>query len=146
MLAAFWWRCRTLSFYCTMPAWMLPMFLPWCDNGISELVSQPQLNVVFVRWVLGHGVFAQQWKSGATIKPIALYANIHFNKYKCNFSSSSVFQWCILLGSVLHALILALLPQTLPLILVWGSCMWGEGSAPATSTALASLIPWSLLP
>jgi hypothetical protein len=51
-LAAFWWRCRTLSSAYTMPAWMLPCS---CldDNGLNLWTcKQPQLNVVLIRVAL----------------------------------------------------------------------------------------------
>ena len=41
----------------------LPYFLPWWFmDGTSELVNQPQLNIVPYKSCLGHGISSQQWK------------------------------------------------------------------------------------
>jgi hypothetical protein len=49
LLAAFRWRCRTLSSSCTMLAWMLPCF-HLNDNGLNlKCIKQTKLNVVFIR-------------------------------------------------------------------------------------------------
>jgi hypothetical protein len=40
LLAAFRWRCRTLSSSCTMPAWTLPCSL-LADNGLKLWICKP---------------------------------------------------------------------------------------------------------
>jgi hypothetical protein len=59
-LAAFGWRCRTLSSACAMPAWMLP-----CshlnDNGLNLWTCKPApIKCCFYKTCLGHGVCSQQ--------------------------------------------------------------------------------------
>ena len=59
-LAAFRWRCRTLSSSCTMPAWKLP-----CshldDNGLNLWTYKPApIKCCPYNSCLGHGVCSQQ--------------------------------------------------------------------------------------
>ena len=52
MKLTFRWRCRNLSSSCIMPAWILSCSHLDDTGLISEPVSQPQLNVIFIRLAL----------------------------------------------------------------------------------------------
>jgi hypothetical protein len=59
LLAAFRWRCRTLSCSCPMPDWMLPCFY-LDNNGLNLWTCKPApIKCCSCKTCLGHGVYSQ---------------------------------------------------------------------------------------
>jgi hypothetical protein len=60
ILAAFRWRCRTLSYSCTRPAWTLP-YSHLDDNGLNLWTCKPAPITCYpYKSCFGHGVYSQQ--------------------------------------------------------------------------------------